>query len=669
MSNKIKNILAIATVLTVVAVAAPASAQTVEELQAQIQQLLAQIQQLQAQLLQNQTGSSSAGNACTFTRNLFVGVRGDDVMCLQNYLISQGYSIPAGATGFFGPQTKAAVSAWQQANGVSPAAGYFGAISRAKYSSLVQTPPLPPTPPMPPEPPTPPTPPAPGPETLQGGAGSVDEWKLLSSPSDNRKVGEGQDDVKVIGISAKASKESDLAINAVRVVFDRGTATSTRFSKYAKDVSVWVGDKEYARVDASEFTSDNNWTKTITLKPGAIIKKGETANIYVAVSGVSNLDSGLVGKTWTVDITNVRYIDGTGAVLSEDPSTDKRTFSFESVVTASNTELQVALDSSKDDVNLSHVIDIDDNNDTNNVEILAFTIKVKGTADILLKNLPVKIETTEAADNNFDDPDDVITGVHLLMNGEEIASKTLDTSDTADDSDTVTFKDLDLTLRAGRTYKFSVAVDIIPTSGVLDNGDTIKASTEVADIVAEDPNGDELETSKLTGTAVGEPHAVYDAGIKVTFVSASANRSFVADATGESDTGEYKITFDVTAFDGDFRIDKSAEVPDDGSDDAGQGVVANLAISAADTTGWTITGNLSSNTTDSGDDAYTFKVKEGTTRRFTLTVSVTPDEDSFVAVYLASINWGSVKNEDTNDNYYTFNLNNFRTDSIFLNDM
>ncbi|MFA5877715.1 MAG: peptidoglycan-binding protein [Candidatus Paceibacterota bacterium] len=82
------------------------------------------------------TGGSTGGSmtgGCTFTRNLTVGSKGDDVTCLQNALIAAGYSVPAGATGYFGSQTVAAVVAWQKAAGVSPAAGYFGAISRAAF--------------------------------------------------------------------------------------------------------------------------------------------------------------------------------------------------------------------------------------------------------------------------------------------------------------------------------------------------------------------------------------------------------------------------------------------------------------------------------------------------------------------------------------------------------
>ena len=66
----------------------------------------------------------------TFTRNLTIGSRGADVISLQTWLISKGYSIPAGATGYFGVQTRAAVASYQVAKGIIPPAGYFGPITR-----------------------------------------------------------------------------------------------------------------------------------------------------------------------------------------------------------------------------------------------------------------------------------------------------------------------------------------------------------------------------------------------------------------------------------------------------------------------------------------------------------------------------------------------------------
>ncbi|MDP3710303.1 MAG: peptidoglycan-binding protein [bacterium] len=113
-----------------------------------IAQLQAQIAALSAQLVALSGGSAApvvaSGAKCSFTRNLKVGVKGDDVKCLQQYLNGAGYAVSASGAGspgkestYFGNATKMAVSKWQAAMSVSPAVGFFGALSRAKFDSTV----------------------------------------------------------------------------------------------------------------------------------------------------------------------------------------------------------------------------------------------------------------------------------------------------------------------------------------------------------------------------------------------------------------------------------------------------------------------------------------------------------------------------------------------------
>lgn len=120
-------------IATVAALSGPVFAQSTTELQAQIAALLAQINALQAKLGTASTVTSSYN----FAKNLTLGSKGADVTALQNVLISGGFLKIAAPTAFFGPLTKTAVAAWQSANGISPAAGYVGAISRAKLNSAV----------------------------------------------------------------------------------------------------------------------------------------------------------------------------------------------------------------------------------------------------------------------------------------------------------------------------------------------------------------------------------------------------------------------------------------------------------------------------------------------------------------------------------------------------
>jgi hypothetical protein len=81
------------------------------------------------------TATSSQGQvlgaeAYNFAKNLTVSSRGADVIALQRFLINSGYSIPAGATGYFGSQTKTAVIAYQKANNL-PTTGVVGSLTRA----------------------------------------------------------------------------------------------------------------------------------------------------------------------------------------------------------------------------------------------------------------------------------------------------------------------------------------------------------------------------------------------------------------------------------------------------------------------------------------------------------------------------------------------------------
>ncbi len=130
--------------------ATPAKADAISDLQAQVQALLAQLSALQ--------GSSSTGAGCyTFTRNHALGNSGGEVMWIQKFLNNHGAQVSATGAGslgnessYFGAKTKAAVAAFQAANGVSPAVGFWGPLTRAKANQLCAGAPVGPGPVTPP---------------------------------------------------------------------------------------------------------------------------------------------------------------------------------------------------------------------------------------------------------------------------------------------------------------------------------------------------------------------------------------------------------------------------------------------------------------------------------------------------------------------------------------
>lgn len=110
-------------------------AQTIEGIVNQHRDLLLQAHGLGIALPQNILNLLGIQATTPTVRDLEYGMEGEDVRQLQTLLIGQGYSIPAGATSFFLEQTRSALSAYQSANSISPAVGYFGPITRAQMKA------------------------------------------------------------------------------------------------------------------------------------------------------------------------------------------------------------------------------------------------------------------------------------------------------------------------------------------------------------------------------------------------------------------------------------------------------------------------------------------------------------------------------------------------------
>jgi len=133
------------------------SAQSVGDLQAQIQALLAQVKQLQAQLAQQQGGGTAAW-CHTFNANLKFGDQGTEVAALQTALTKEDLNVAGGDNALFEEITASRVTGFQEKyhneilapSGLQNGTGYVGARTRAKLNALygcgVAQPPPPPAP-------------------------------------------------------------------------------------------------------------------------------------------------------------------------------------------------------------------------------------------------------------------------------------------------------------------------------------------------------------------------------------------------------------------------------------------------------------------------------------------------------------------------------------------
>src|SRR3989344_7690150 len=126
----------------------PASAQTVADLQAQVNALMATITALNVQISALGGGTTGGGTGYTFTRNLKMGDSGEDVRQLQiglnanaaTRVAASGVGSPGSESTYFGALTKAAVVKFQNLYaadvltplGLTSGTGFFGAASRSK---------------------------------------------------------------------------------------------------------------------------------------------------------------------------------------------------------------------------------------------------------------------------------------------------------------------------------------------------------------------------------------------------------------------------------------------------------------------------------------------------------------------------------------------------------
>jgi len=505
--------------------------------------------------------------------------------------------------------------------------------------------------------------------SLSGGAGSVDSYDLASGLS-NEEVGEDATDVKVAGLEVENADDSDIDVTALKLVFDEGTAGSD-FEDYAAEVSIWLGNEEVARVDGDAFNDDNNWTKTVTLDD-AMIKAGDTEILYVAISGISNLDSNDATDTWTVDFTSMRFVDAEGDSISEDPGVAATTFSFESFATSADTELKITESGTANElVNDAHLINVDATDVTDNVKLLAFDLKLEGDSDVNIDALPVTLTSTEAAGTDFDEAGDIVTSLYLYADGEEIGSESVDgTAAGTADTQVVLFDDLDYDMKAGDKVNFVVKGKFVSLAGVLDLNDTIAAAfgeteTNLATFDAEDESGEDLADADKTGTANSDASTVRDVGFDLKFVSGTAILSHAADlvVTTDDDQGTFAVTFDVTAWDGDIYIDGTSPAL------TGGGTILDLAVNATAGTpvlnAATITSSTGAILTGTANADARFKVSEDDTERFTVTAVLTPSADATVSVEVDDILYALT--DVTGTLSYTFDLVDFKTSDLYLN--
>jgi trimeric autotransporter adhesin len=664
MSTK-KILSAVIALALVVSAIAPstASAQTAAELQAQISALMAQIAAM------NSTTVSST--AYVFTRDLTLGSVGVDVMNLQKVLNMSadtqvavtGAGSPGMETSTFGPATKAAVIRFQNKYaaatltpaGLTSGTGYVGALTRAKLNSMS----------------------APSTTTttttttttnnlpagcvagamfsattglsctttttttttsgLNGGAGDITTTR--TSADTESEVIEGDSDTPVIGIRVEAN-DSDVELKNIKVSFENQDGdSSARFTRYADEVTVWLDGKQVGSVDAADLNKDGDvYSGSISLS-GAVVREDDRADLLVAVSAVSNIDSNDIDTNdFDVTVDQIRFTDATGAILT-DLTDESENFNFSDLAASGDVTLKVNKGTDSPEAQSVEVSD----SSSSQVHLLDFKLKAEGS-EMTFDTVTVNI------DANASKRIDAIADELIL----KVGSKTIETTDATTSSVTGGDVDFDLsddyTIDQDDTVTFSVFAkvkkieDASATVTVFGQGDTL--TLNYVSVNAEDMNGDEV--TDVSGSANGEAQTFYSEGVNASNFDSTVKET--ADDNGDFTKQTYSVSFDVTAFGNTYYIPKSVV--------RGSPTAEGLSYTVESSSGSTATsGAVASAASSLSSSASTvggyYEVADGETETFTVKITLSSGTTAgFYRIQLGSVGYDT--DQSGTPEYYTF---------------
>ena len=547
--NKIAKIAGLTVGMTLVlGGASTAGAETIAELQVQINALMAQLASLQGGTVANPT-------ACTFTRSLTLGASGADVTCLQNYLTGTGhFTFSGGSTGYFGSITRSAVASWQAANGVAPAVGYFGPISQARYTVVAGST-------------TVTIPPGTTTSTVSGctagaafssttgqscvvsggittpGVEGTITVEVNSTPT-GVKLREGDSMKAVAGIEIEA-KTSDMRIERVKLDLD-ATATGNTdqqfYNKIATKVYVLDGSTVLASVDLNTSTVVEDGTDRFITISGFnfVIPKDTIKVLTIALDARSSWDSTFDGDTWTVGVPvdGVRSVDGAGVNQYGPGTAFTRSFTSEGELVD---DAEITVSKNVNSPKVSEVIASDgtDEDELDDLELLRFNVKAEDD-DVEITDLIVNI--TRAGSGT------ATTSTLYLVDGSTVVGSESATG-ISSVGGAVTFDDIDYVISEDTTKTFKILADIDDANGTTV---TYKADIQSADFTTENSIGD---AASVSGSATGDVITVRNIGLEITLLS----KSIVKSATTEQDnvstsTAEGTFNLRVTAVGGDILL-------------------------------------------------------------------------------------------------------------------
>jgi hypothetical protein len=580
-----------------------------------------------------------------YTRDLTIGSTGADVVELQTFLVARGHLVmPVGVPmGYFGTLTRAALARYQAVVGIVPAAGYFGPITSSHMNAMV-------TPPPSQDDDDDDDNDSDDDDDLSGGEGDIRDFNVLGNPG-NEEIEEG-DTEEVFGFEFEA-EDSDLRVERLEMLASSTEGTDEPW-EVIESARLLRDGEEVASVD--DLDDEDSWDEEDDDQYSfrfenidEIVDEGEEAQFIVEFTAVDNIDSDDDPTEIDLSITNdgLRAVDAEGIDIYEGDEDETRTVTFGE---AEGGDLELSLD---EDDNDDRVVFVDEDNDTDGIEIMRFTIEANASEN-MIDELSVELTRTSGSETLSE----VISNLTLEVDGEEIGSESVPSGASPV---TVTFEDLEDEFVVGEDEEVEVVIyaDIVEQDGSFAEGFTFEASVAGSGIEAEDSNGDDVTVSdNVTG---GEVELRVN-GLNVELVDTSVDNVFTADESNEASIKTFNFQFEVTAEGDDIFIDKSTQREEFPSASGAGTAWATTSDTNATTTN--VSAILSASGSTSGDTAGAFKVADGNTRTFNLAVTVTAGQQGSIGTMVTGINWDTDSTVGTS--YYTQDLEDFKIDPVFF---
>jgi hypothetical protein len=487
--------------------------------------------------------------------------------------------------------------------------------------------------------------------------GSIDDVSV-GSPDETEAL-EGEEEVEIYALDFELTDDGPLQLQRTDVVFGKSNDGSLKPWDYFTEVSVAVDGEIVATMDAS---SSDDWSDKLDYDLGLAgsndyrlrftgleetLVSDDVTTVSVLVSMQDNLDTADQAGTWEVAVTEVRVMDETGVVTTENYVTDGTpdTADYADTFSLDGEDTAVLEFSDAEETVDATVVEVSETSDTTDLVVYSFEIEETEGVTATIEEMTAVFATTGAENT-------VIKSARLAVDGDPIGA-----DETVDASGDVTFDNLGLEIEADSTVTVDVMVtlrdrgtdDLAPRYA---EGTTLAVSGFVIVDAEDDNDNDETEMSIDEAEVLAlesETHELRTEGVRFEFVSASATAASPID--GESQQGEFEIKFTATSFGDDFVL-------------ADNGDCDTLTRTITGGTAPTDTCSLDSTTTDSEDvSGDTFELDKNSSRTFIVNVVVTPDETGFYKVTVDEFTWGATTGLE---NTYNFDMTDYKTGSKSL---